>query len=268
MHDRLVPLNAKRQVEPCPLQSGAEATPCRGASPRRRRLEASGALYSVPALSVSSAAELASMISANSPLRLARAVRCMRSAGKTPPLGSGRSKVAVASATTTVGKPRFAAIRAVVEQQWSVVRPSITTGPALSARSRCVRSVPMKALLTDFSISGSPAAGRASGLNSKASVPRWKSPFGEELGWRTWMMGASAERQAMSRAAICRSASGLFLGPQPESSKARWTSIKRSVGTLKRIPFSSPAVPTKLQMACIRVWTRFAVGLCHRCRRS
>ena len=55
-------------------------------------------------------------------------------------------------------------MRAVVDTQWSVLKPTITTLLTPAARRRASRSVPMKELLTLLTITGSPASGSPSGL--------------------------------------------------------------------------------------------------------
>ncbi|PSP62501.1 hypothetical protein BRC77_09730 [Halobacteriales archaeon QH_8_64_26] len=58
-----------------------------------------------------------STIEANSSCRWASAASWLSRALSSTSLGPSRSNVAVASVTTTVSKPRFAAVRAVVETQ-------------------------------------------------------------------------------------------------------------------------------------------------------
>jgi hypothetical protein len=83
------------------------------------------------------------IVVANSRCRVAIAVSCISAALQWRPSGPMRSNVAVASVTTAVRKPRFEAMRVVVETQWSVVSPQITTWATLATRSRRLRSVPM-----------------------------------------------------------------------------------------------------------------------------
>ena len=125
--------------------------------------------------------------------------RCISSAGTSSPSGARRSCVAIASPSTQVSNPRFPAMRAVVEQQWSVVSPTSATVSTPCSRRRCSRSVPMNALLTSLVMTGSPLRGSASGLNSNAGVPGTNRPPGSALAWRTWMTGAPRSRQPRQR---------------------------------------------------------------------
>jgi hypothetical protein len=61
-------------------------------------------------------------------------------------------------------KPRFPPMRAVVETQWSVVNPASTSVSNPLLRSLASRSVPMNALFTSFSITGSPSESRSHDL--------------------------------------------------------------------------------------------------------
>ena len=71
---------------------------------------------------------------ANSLCRLAKAVSCICSAVYNFPSGPLRSNVAVPSDTIYVLNPRFPAMRVVVETQWSVVIPHITSGASFFDR--------------------------------------------------------------------------------------------------------------------------------------
>ena len=59
-----------------------------------------------------------------------------------------RSNVAVASDTNITLKPKFAAIRVVVDTQWSVVNPTMTNEKILFFCKWSSRAVPINALLT------------------------------------------------------------------------------------------------------------------------
>src|ERR1700685_4138981 len=68
-----------------------------------------------------------STMDANSSFRSLSAAACTSAAGRTLPSMPLRSNVAVASSTTKVLKPRLPAIRAVVNTQWFVVKPTMTS---------------------------------------------------------------------------------------------------------------------------------------------
>ena len=94
-------------------------------------------------------------IVANSLLKLASAVAWISSAGKFCPSRPFLLNVAVASETRKVSNPKLPAILVVVEIQWSVVKPTITSFVIFKLSSCSFRSVPIKALFTFFLIIGS-----------------------------------------------------------------------------------------------------------------
>src|SRR5262249_27061507 len=70
----------------------------------------------------------------------ASAARCTVSCGTTPPSGSGRSRVAVADATTVEMKPRSSAARTLALTHMWVMNPQSTISFLSTARSRSARS--------------------------------------------------------------------------------------------------------------------------------
>jgi len=105
-------------------------------------------------------------IVANSLFKLASAVAWISSAVKSSPPKPFLLKVAVASETRKVSNPKLPAILAVVDMQWSVVKPTITRLVIFKLSSCSFRSVPIKALFTFFLITGSLLIGFTKSLKS------------------------------------------------------------------------------------------------------
>ena len=87
----------------------------------------------------------------------------------------------------------------------------------------------MKALLTRFSITTSPATGAVSGLKSLPGWPGLKGEEGSVDMWRTCTTGRPAPRHARSKSVACCSRCRLFRRLQEGASKPRWRSTTRSV---------------------------------------
>src|SRR4029453_9062467 len=158
---------ARRKGDDRQCQEKGEAASCRPhrSVPERR-----------DGCSTTESTESVSTIVANSRWRSDRATAWTSSAGYRIPSGPIRSNVAVASETTQVSNPRFAAMRAVVETQWLVVNPTRTRVSWPAARSSASSEVPMKPLWTRFSMTRSPSRGAASALNA---FPGWSGGRGE-----------------------------------------------------------------------------------------
>ena len=96
---------------------------------------------------------------ANSWFKLASVTSCISSAVCFLLVGPILSKVAVASEMTYVSYPKFLAILAVEDTQWSVVSPTRITCSICSSSKNSFKEVPIKALFTSFSITFSFSSG-------------------------------------------------------------------------------------------------------------
>ena len=172
------------------------------------------------------------MTFANSLFKLAKAVWWIVSASNNSPLIPIRSKVAVASEISKTWNPRFPAILVEVETQWFVVNPTITRSliPLLSSRS--FKSVPIKALFTSLSITGSPPIGLTSSLISNPAWDLCSLDNGFVQLWRIWKIGRLSSLHFFNIIADLCSASLLFLFPPQYSSSSKpfWISINSNAG--------------------------------------
>src|SRR6266550_1201207 len=153
---------------------------------------------------------LVSTTAENSPFRSARATSCTSSDGYRVPFGPVLSNVAVASDTTYVVKPRFPAIRAVVETHMLVCKPTTTSVDSPRRRRSDSSVVPMNALLTDFWTTGSPGRGCTSSFISTPGWPGRSGDFGSRERCWTWIIGRPVLRHAVWSRAMFRSRSGLL----------------------------------------------------------
>src|SRR5437879_4220578 len=120
-------------------------------------------------------------------------------------------------------------MRAVVDTHRLVCMPVITSVAYPRRRSPASRSVPMKALFTDFCTATSPGSGRTSGLISQ---PGWCGRSGDS-GSRerccTWIRGRPVLRQPRCNRAMLASSAGLLrCSASLKRSKPFCTSTTRS----------------------------------------
>ena len=152
----------------------------------------------------------------------------MISESKCSPLIPFRSNVAVASEIKKVSNPRFPAILVVVEIQWFVVSPTITSELIPKVSKRSFKSVPINALLTSLIITGSPLMGFSWSIISKpgCDLCNFDSGFFELC--IIWKTGRLKSRHLFKISNDFSSASLLFLLPPHYSSSLNpfWRSIK------------------------------------------